>query len=144
MVEGHVLGNLFSSNPGYDEASGPERDDRYYLVDEFAWEWTEEDEKEYINRIYFQDPDEPLGPGETEASVREDMKDRSPLITVDPDYLPNFGPAKTACRRFNSAETLPVKVGVMTVVIKKFDRKAKRWMKAQSCVTVSVRRTKLH
>lgn len=137
------LANLFSSNPDYDEASGPERDDRYYLVDEFSdGEWTEEDEEDYWDRLMFQDPDEPFGPGETAASVRASMMDTRPLITVDLDFMPICGPAPMAAHYFDEKELQPAKPGTVSIGIKKFDRQAKRMVRAQTSVAVTVRRLK--
>lgn len=129
--------NLFSSNPAYDEASGPERDDRYFDVDEFGdEEWTEEDEEEYWNRLLFQDPNEPLGPGETKASVLASMRDTRLLITVPVGYQPPLCPVQKAIRKFKCA---PARTEVVTVT--KFDKAARQRVPCRK-VAVTVRRLK--
>jgi len=144
-VDGFGLDNLFDSNPDYDEASGPPRDEHYFLVEEFSEDWDEDDEKDYQDRILFQDPDEPLGPGETRDSVIRDIQSLATHITVDPDYEPNCGPAKVAVRYFNGADTLPAVDELVIMPITVFnqksmrDKKAKRWIMILSTTVVTVR-----
>lgn len=143
VVDDFGLENLFSSNPDYDEASGPPRDDRFIPIEDFYFDdWDEDDEADYWDRILFQDPDEPLGPGETLAMVREEARYGGVRVSVAPGYQPVCGPQKTAIRNFTEAELKPVQTGVVPVTVKKFDRKAKRFVRTPSSVLVTVVRHK--
>ncbi|MCR4333824.1 MAG: hypothetical protein NUV60_02315 [Patescibacteria group bacterium] len=130
-----LFGNLYDRH--YDEAIGPPKDDRFIPVDELdCGEWTEEDEREYWDRVLLQNPDEPLGPGETRTSVLEDMRYEGMRIVAEPGYQANLGPAKVAVRRFGQKDFQPAKAGIATISVRKFDRKTKRWVKAQASVRV--------
>ncbi len=98
-----------------------------------------EDPETYLDRILTQDPNDPLGPGETEKSVRESMG-FSMLATVDPDYEPNCGPAKVAARLFTSEDVLPAKDETVTVSARTLDKTAHRYRMTSFVVAVHVRR----
>lgn len=136
--------NLFSSNPAYDEARGPGAPDgdRFVPIEEFYELWDEDDEEDYWNRILHQDPDEPLAPGETRESVLASMQDTRLLIRVPVDYEPPLLPPHAAFMKIKPGEIKPVTMGVVKVAGKKFDKTAKRFVKAQTAVSVTVRRLK--
>ena len=82
-------GNSFSSNPDYDEASGPPKDDWFVTVGELEEHAGEdymlmrqlEEPEDLEQRLYWIDPDEPLGHGETESMVREQARNSTPLAS---------------------------------------------------------------
>lgn len=152
--------NLFGSDPGHDEARGPSNphhfifgEDRYVPIDEvprredglidfavlncFAMAGVE-DPEDREDRLFHQDPSEPLGPGETVGSVKASRMDL-PFITVDPDYEP-ICDTKAAVRNFGIDEFTPIVAGVVVVSIKKFDKKAHRFMRTNSAVPIAIRR----
>lgn len=161
-------GNVFGSDPGYDEAYGPHSPEHsfqggisaptrgraaHYLwnhdhnknpfvpLDEVANEVVAiESIEDRERRLYWQDPDEPLGPNETEDSVRGSMQDTSLLIFAEPGHQANLGPAKVAVRRFNGVDVLPTKRGTAVVRIKIFSRRIGRLVPAESRVRVNARR----
>ncbi len=106
-------GNSFSSNPDYDEASGPPKDDWFVTVGELEEHAGEdymlmrqlEEPEDLEQRLYWIDPDEPLGHGETESMVREQARQlNAARIAVDPDYCPNLEPTPRGVRLFGSAD----------------------------------------
>lgn len=154
MYDGLILGNITGSDPGYDEASGPRvpydffgNEVAYIPIDEIAEEDNplrfvvsgSESLEDCERRVTFADMDDPLAYGETEQEVLDAL---GPFITVDiDDYVP-MGPAKTACRRFNTQEILPATPGIRAVPIKKFSQKTRKWERILTHVIVSVRKTR--
>ncbi len=159
MVDkGHVMGNLFSSNPGYDEAVGPPDGDDFVPIQNFSEEegvgtrgfngCGEEDEEAYWDRLMRQDADEPLGPGETLDMVRDDVMYGYARITADPSaYYPR--PTRKAARLFAEAEMHPARAGVVTTRVRKFCLAAEknaggRWKTVQVSVKVEVRKHRVY
>lgn len=85
------LSNVFGSNPDYDEAYGPPRDNRFVPIDEVDEDQGEgcdtvrqiEDPTDRFNRLFTASLDDPLAEGETEADVLREIeameKDHSPV-----------------------------------------------------------------
>ncbi|MDP1689601.1 MAG: hypothetical protein Q8L52_00105 [bacterium] len=146
-AEDFGMDNLFDSNPNYDEASGPTRDDRYMLVDEFASEWDEEDEKDLWDRLLGYDEFDPLAYGETEKSAREDALELSALhVRIAPGYQPAWTPVKTAVRLFKREDFQPAMPQVVRIPIKVcvVINHTKKWVRITTAVNVSVRGKNLH
>lgn len=153
--------NAFPSHPGYDEAYGPRvlydffgGEIEYIPLDEVAEEddplrfvvGGAENPEDCERRLYFVDPDEPLGRGQTMADLLAELEAQRPCITIDPDYVPAPTPIRIACRHFTTQEVLPAVAGIVTVSIRTFDKKIRkghrRWFSMKSSVTVSVRKTR--
>lgn len=82
------LGNVFGSNPDYDEAVGPHiLGEGFVPIDEVAEEQGEgceavrqiEDPTDRFNRLFTASLDDPLAKGETEADVLRALEDHSPV-----------------------------------------------------------------
>ena len=108
--------HLFSSNPLYDEAGGPNRD-QYIPIDEVA-EW--EGYNRYVMRQY------------EESRERDERLDHE-------DGLYFFGPAPVAIRRFSVDDFSHPKTGTVVARIKKYDKQKKRMTWGPTCVHVSIR-----
>lgn len=142
-------GNIFGSDPGYDEAFGPHRSGGFVPIDDVDEDQGDgclavrqyESSEERDRRLFWVDPDEPLGHGETLNMVREQLAAKTTL-RIDTDYEPPHVPAKVAVRLFNGADMLPAKSGIVNATIKKFDRRLKKWIPFHCSVQVSVRRAK--
>lgn len=141
--------NIFGSDPGYNESYGP-----HVSYDFFG------NEVAYVPVDEVAEEDSPLRFVVSGAESPEDREDRlyeapEPTITVDPDYEPDLGPAKIACRHFSTEDFLSTTPGTRTVSIRTFRKVAKGehskngkkreplvWFNLESSVSVSVRKTR--
>lgn len=145
------LGNVFGSNPDYDEAVGPHiLGEGFVPIDEVAEEQGEgceavrqiEDPTDRFNRLFTASLDDPLAKGETEADVLRALEDHSPVNRA----LFGYGLAKrevvpdTSALYFEDDEFQKVKPGVLLADRRKFDRKIKRMVPVKRPVTVVVRK----
>lgn len=144
--------NIFESDPGYDEAYGPRNPHHFLLgentfvpIDDVSEEdapnrfviAAAEDAQDRENRLFYQDPNEPLGRGETEADVRAALEAERPYIYFR-GPMPICSVAPIAARRFKVEEVLSAKAGVVKVAIRKFDKTKKRFIRTETSVVVAV------
>ncbi len=80
------LGNVFGSNPDYDEAFGPPRDDCFVPIDEVPEEWgSDESYEEYWDRILADDPEDQSAAPKVEVERRAIPRVGPPIDITDYD-----------------------------------------------------------